>query len=302
MNNSLTISFSASASSSDVSTWAALEQVDIPESAGEATVSDVLTMVGYAKNGKSARDYIQENCSSLRVVGDVINIDLDFYVWVSSMDLPYTLSVNNSSGSISAATRFTRPTSFNVIFKNTDAVDVGRLFDGTLSAEMPFFNEDGSVILPSPTFETVGPNVVLSEKATTVLRADGTAEGYKHTLTLSLDVPRVEKVDMATGNSKTIAAYSVTGLEAIVTVVWGDNKSDTLNIAIPSCVSALLNACVGDMDGDGDIDIDDLLIGGANLPEQITDLFTNNNQGKQIVWWNTCTGKVIKQVWKQDNE
>ena len=71
MDNSLIVSFNANSAAdltSNISTWAALEQVKKPNSAQEATVSDVLTMVGYAKNGKSARDYIQELCSSLRIV------------------------------------------------------------------------------------------------------------------------------------------------------------------------------------------------------------------------------------------
>ena len=316
MDNSLIVSFNANSAAdltSNISTWAALEQVKKPNSAQEATVSDVFAMVGYAKNGKSARDYIQELCSSLRIVGDVINIDIDFYVWVSSMDLPYTLTVNNTSGSIGPGTRFTRPTSFNIIFNHTDAVDVGRLFDGTLKAEMPFFADDGSVISPSPTFEMVGSNAVLSEKATTVLRANGTVEGYKHTLTISLGVPRIA-VDKSTRNTITYGAFSTVGLEASIRVAWGNCDPDTpgyeqciartqdnLKIDIPACVKSLLNACVVDMDGDGDIDIDDLILGALKLPSSITNI-TRGTGGKQIVWWDTCTGKVIKQKWKPDNE
>ena len=317
MDNSLTISFNANSETdltSEITEWAALEQVKKPKSAQEATVSDVFAMVGYAKNGKSARDYIQELCSSLRIVGDVINIDIDFYVWVSDMDLPYTLTVNNTSGSIGPATRFTRPTSFNVIFNNTDTVDVGRLFDGTLKAEMPFFADDGSIISPEPTFEMVSSNAVLSEKATTVLRANGTVEGYKHTLTTSLGVPRIA-VDKSTSNSITYGAFSTVGLEASIGVVWGNcypdmpgyeqciaRTQDNLKIDIPSCVNSLLNACVVDMDGDGDIDIDDLILGAVKLPSSITNITDDDTGGRQIVWWNTCTGKIIKQYWKDNDE
>jgi len=318
-DNSLTIPFSAKSGESlesSISTWAALEQVGIPKSAGVAVLADVFAMVGYAKNGKSARDYIQETCSSVGVSGNTININIGFYVWVSDLDLPYILSVNNTSGSIGTGTRFERPASFDVIFNNNDAVDLGRLFDGTLRIEMPAFADDGSVISPSPTVKIIGTNAVLSERATTVFRANGTVEGYKHTLTISLKVPKVELRDPATGNLKTISAYSTANLKATVRVAWGDcdptmpdyedcieRTQDNLEISFPACVSALLNACVGDLDGDGDIDIDDMLIGALGLPTSLSRMIKDaEGDGKQIVWWSICTGKVIKQKWKPNHE
>lgn len=304
-NVSITIPFDVSDSdglSSNLTEWASLEQADVPNSASEASISDVFAMIGYAKSGMTSLDYISENCSSVRTMGDSIFINLDFYVWVSDITLPYTLSVSNSSASIGPATKYTKPTSFNIIFEDDLSVDIGRLFAGNINAEMPFFASNGSIILPSPSISVVGSNVVLSEKATTVLRAEGSVDGYKHTMTIELVVPRVYD------GERTSAKYSVTGLNASITVQWGDCSSDdadclsshrdTLVMEIPNCVDSLISSCVTDMDGDGDIDLDDLLLSG--LPTTMTDFTDGESTGRQIVYYSTCSGKILKQFWKND--
>ena len=125
--------------SSGLQEWAKLEQADIPKAAETATLKDAFAMVGYAKNGRSARDYIMDSCPYAKITKGSVTIEMDLYVWPSDLGLRYWLT--SSIGEISKGVLFRRDRSFDVIFNSQQSVDIGFLFDGEFVQEMPFFDD-----------------------------------------------------------------------------------------------------------------------------------------------------------------
>lgn len=271
--------------SSGLEEWAKLEQADIPKAAETATLKDAFAMVGYAKNGRSARDYIMDSCPYAKITKGLVTIEMDFYVWPSALDLPYWLTT--SVGEISKGALFRRDRSFDVIFNSQQSVDIGFLFDGDFAQEMPFFDNQGHKLDPQPTVSIEGTNVVLSAAATGVLRATVTAKGYLHTLTIKVSETPVTKTDATTGDSVTLGGYDLDNLSATIMVVWGncghedyeciESHRDILAMVIPACVGDLLNACDGN---------------------QSSTLTVNDDDRKYVVYFSACNGEILDQGWQ----
>lgn len=290
LNKSVGVSYSKSETlDSSIDEWVKLEQVDIPNSSQGATIKDAVNMVAYVKQGNSAFDYIADSCIYVSINAGVVTVKLDLYVWPSDINLQYELKT--SIGTISDGTKISKPRAFNVIFDKTNTKSLGFIFDGVLRPEMPFFSSRGGDITPDPTITIEGSNIVLSKKCTTVLRADVTAKGYLHTLSVELDSGTTTKQDKKTGAEVTVSGYLLP--EPTITATWGDcdanstecleDHKDVLEMKIPSCVTDLLNAC-----GDGEI------------PKTLEDM--HDDEAKYIVYWNTCTGEVIDEFWRDPDE
>lgn len=289
MNSSLAIAFSGSGKETNSSSgedFAKLEQENVPKSSQGATLQDAASMLKYVQQGGNAFDYISDNCAELKIVDGVVTVTMGFYVWPSRMDLPYTLET--TVGEISpVSVEYSEARSFDILFRNTKSVDVGYVFEGQLTKQMQFYTSDGSDISPDPTIYVKGSTVYLSKGASTVLRADVVAKGYRHTVVLTLNPVATTKLDKETG-----ATVEVTGYELkspAITVDWSsdnnpdETKNDTLTMKIPKCVEDVLEAC----------------------PDASNSLTLNkdkdNDEDSQFyfVYWNTCTGGVIKQFWSK---
>lgn len=274
MNKSVQTSFNGPESGSldtSLDEWAKLEQVYTPNSAQGATIKDAINMVRYAESGISAFQYVNDSCAY--IVGS--NVKLDFYVWPSDMDLEYELT--SAAGEISKGIKISKPKAFNIIFDKTDSMSVGFIFEGTLKPEIPFFTSVGGDISPNPTITIDGQNIILSESCTTVLRADGKADGYRHTLTIPI-------------------AGNVTSINSpTVTVTWGscasddveciEDHMDVMEMDIPQCVNDLLGRCESEDNSSRD---------------SLETLY--DEDPKYMVYWNTCNGKPIKEFWKEPDE
>lgn len=289
-NSAVNVSFTGPEASdtSKLDEWAKLEQVDAPKSSEGATIADAVNMVAYAKQGNSAFDYIADSCTYITVKDGAVIVKLQFWVWPSSMDLDYTLET--SIGEIEAGTKVSKIKSFDVIFDKSDSVDVGFIFDGTLKPEMPFFASLGSDISPDPVITQDRTKIELSTTCTTVLRATGRAEGYKHTLTIELATSTKEKIDSDTGEKVTLTGYSLPNPE--ITVVWGnceendtqciETHKDELELSVPQCVTDLLNAC--------------------GEEEPATSLENLYDDWKYVVQWDTCRGIIVNEFFKDADE
>lgn len=285
MNNSLGVTFNGSSSSTTGGLgedYAALEQENPPKSSDDATLRDAVAMLDYVQQGNSAFDYIAENCSSVRVVDGKVTITIGFFVWPSRMDLEYSL--RTTEGVISDSSSIYREhRSFSIVFNNSSSENVGYLFEGTLRPEMPFYTEKGVDISPDPTITVNGPAVQLSREATTSLRANVIAEGYRHELVLTLSEAGTTKIDPETGEEVALEGYTIPTPKVFVD--WGaeddEETNDSLTMEIPACAESLLNACPGDDVG-----------GGTNL-----NIIDDDDNLYYFIYWDTCEGEIVDQFW-----
>jgi len=293
MNENLIISFapettvSTSIGTGRGSKWASLEQDYESELEKEATIADVQQMLNLAKNGISPYTYVSDSCPYITIIGTTVIIRLDFYVWVSSLSLPYDLSTD--LGTISSRSVHTEQVEFDLIFNGSDYEEMDYLFTGTFTPSMPIIALDGSKIptmvqipegvdWPHPHMTVSDSSVALSEKVYTVFRAKGMKQGYKHTITM-----RLEKED----------GYSIDNLTNSITLTWvdddGEEQMDVLNLKIPECVEDLLVTCPGDKLNSDELDTLKYAL--------IIDSSNSNKLYK--VYVNTCDGSIITKRWEE---
>lgn len=285
MNNSVGVQFSdASATGDTLEVWAKLEQLDPPEASESATLKDTAEMVAYAEQGNNAFDYIADNCSAIMIIEGVVTIVIEFVVWVSSTDLEYTL--HSTAGYINPEyTLYQKGSSFDIIFDKASSKDLGFLFGGTIDKEMPFFDSNGGDISPDPTITVVGSLVTLSTSCSTVLRANGLVEGYKHQLLIPLPEAPETKLDKDTGEEVVLIGYSVPSPKVIVDWGTGDPNEkeegtfDSQMMEIPTCAEDLLNSCDTSSETKSNVGIDE-------------------ENWYFYVYWNRCTGDVLESFWR----
>ncbi|SDP69819.1 hypothetical protein [Desulforhopalus singaporensis] len=253
--------------------WMRLEQKYKAEGQ-DADLNDLSQMLARARAGRSAFTYVKDACPWATIDKGVVTIELDFYLWPSSLDLRYDLTVNQ--GELSGPEIITEYVSFSVPFQGSDIAELPYMFSGTLVPEMPFINSDGEV-LPTQQITLDGSVVRLSQPCCTVLRANGMATGYKYTLTLEIDKGQDE-------GATSISSLSVTAI-ASWTGDDGAAETDTLDFEIPPCVEELLADC-----SDGG------LVGMIGCAGRDCD----REQDILKVFYSVCTGDELGTRWEKN--
>lgn len=251
------------------SRWLRLEQEYQGGGDEFANLADLYQMLTAALSGRSALTYLAGACPYADIDENVITVSLDFFVWPSSLDLAYDPSTNQGELSDQAAHEEHR--SFDVIFDGSDYAELPFIGNFSLVPEMVAFDTDGNQIA-MPAVTVTDSSIELSAACHTVLRADGLARGFRHTVAMSFTM------DDAEGKEGEIKTVSIDKLKCQVTATYiddgGEKKTETLELEIPPCVEALLAFCPGGTGWVGCI--------GRNCGGGVLD-----------VYWNRCSGKDI---------
>ncbi len=273
MNSSLSVSFQSGGADS-AAPWVHLEQEYKKEYLDQTSIADVYGMLSYASTGKSAQGYAKKACTYVTLVGDSkIIVDLDFYVWPSSMDLLYNLKAD--LGEISDPEVLDLDRSFDVVFNGTHTEILPYSFDGTLTPQMPFIRPTGERIADM-TPDISGDTVTFPEDIYCVLRAVGRVSGYKHTVTMEID--------------KTVDGkeYKIENFQNTIVASWvnseGVESTDSITLDIPDCVTALLEECA-----------DGTLSGSKSCVNE-----SCGNDPVFVVYYNTCDGQPVLQRWEKN--
>ncbi len=275
------VSFSNSAYvDKEIKSWARLEQVYKPVSKDNANMSDLSQMLNLARRGVSAYSYISDVCPYAKVVGSNIIVTLDFYVWLSSLELSYNLK--SDIGTISNIVEVVEENrSFDVPFKNSNNESLPYIFNGDLVPEMPFILNNGEIVNDVDIIHDKS-NVQLSRPVYCVLRANGIAIGHKHSIEMVL-TKSVENEDEEESNT----GYKIQNLRNSITLTFkdenGDNQEDIITLDIPPCVEDLLKECPDD-----------------NTTVAWTGCFgrnCNDTDPYYVVKVNGCNGHIVSQGW-----
>lgn len=251
-------------------TWARLQQEDLPMSSEITNLTDLYQMIAYVKSGKPAESYIYKTCNYAEVIDGVIILKLNFYVWLSDLDLIYNLTSN--FGTISEKEFVEEHISKSIIFNGSNKESIGYIFDGEISEEMPFFDSYGKRI--SPNVIVHDSYIELSKSSYCVFRVKGIASGYKHTITM--EFPKLQEGEI----------FSIDNIQNSIILRYldenGEIQTDTLDLKIPKCVEDLLLTCSsGNLSG-------------------ITGCAGSNcrDNGKYKVYISECDGNVILERWE----
>ncbi len=280
MNQSVSISYSKpNLSRSRGSIWARLEQEYKSDNNGNAGIYDVGQMVAQARSGKSSFGYVRTICPYATMKDTIITIELDFFVWTSSVDLPYTLTTN--IGEIGDPVLFERPTSLDVVFANSNFQELPYVFDGELSPQMPYFNDKGEEI-SAPDITLSDSEIQLSKRVYQVLRADGNGLGYKHTITIEIDTTPAPLTEEEIAAGEVVETLKAENLQVTILLTYTNEDGELLitplSMDIPQCVVDLLAYC------------------GSGIPLWQTTCkgFFCDGRFLYYVYYNTCDGEVIE--------
>ncbi len=257
-NDSLSLTFSAEVQDSQ-NDWARIIQKVAP--GNSASLGDLAQMQALAVTGVSAREYMADCCPSAKIIRDYLVISIDIYVYLNRLDLPYSISID--WGKISTKLLYKEPTAFPVIFDNSQEVTFASVFEGAITAETPFFRQDGGKIMDI-LLKIMPTTIRLGEPATAVMRAVGKLVGYKHTVTM--------KIENKSG-------YRISSLHNTATLTYNNNNnkgvvSQKLEIIFPKCVLDLLDTC-----SDGSFKV--------SAPKDVVNKYINK------VYYSTCNGNVV---------
>lgn len=209
-----------------------------PEHAYSPTLADIDAMLALAKSGLSARTYQMDQCPCASIAADgTLTVNLAALVWPSRPGLAYRLDLPEDA----------RPGAVTVY----RAQRRRRIWtNGRQIHELPWRMEQAAYVwhprlLPRDGHGTpvTAPAVVLDHARVIVaapvyglLTVSGTAVGYRHEFALD-----VAKFDQA-------GAAQQIDLDAVpVSATWvgadGEEESVEADIALPACVSGLLETC-----------------------------------------------------------
>lgn len=226
-----------------------LEQKPVPS--GKLALTDLANMLALVRSGISATTYIVDNCPATVAQGVVI-VPLIVYVWPSEPNQSYGLTAALPAWTtIDKGVTIEQPRDFDLVIEETNAVDLPCLAAGLeITWQTPAITPHGVVIDPpeitgydtalkqwTPISTSSGPinRLRFEREIFGVLRVRCLARGYQHTVTM-----RIPK----TGDQK------LTDIEETLTAAWllidGDTETTTLDLTLPGCVAALLEACEDD--------------------------------------------------------
>ena len=268
----LVAAYSAAAQDQGPASWIKLWQKPFSRVVQQAGVVDLVEMWYYVLAGLSARYYHANACPAEIGADGVVTIPLDFYLFPSSLDLQYTLAA--ALGTLSAPVYEQVPKEFDLVFDQTDEVDLGYLAENYSWQPLSEAYDEYGRPIARPSVNFADGKVRLSASCFWILRVRCLAQGYKYRLTMRLRKYEQE-VDDTTGELNW-TGYSITNLQASVQATWmdgGELKSAELELEIPPCVEDYLALCE-----DG---------------EPAGTIVLNHDEPYFIVYYSTCTGNVI---------
>lgn len=243
LSTSMTVNF-VDRALSQYSTWVKMEQEPISETGDTANLYDIFQMIGQAAGGLSSKFYTPD-IDNVRFVGGTIYIDLDFWVFPSSLDLAYSLSINQ--GDIGSKGFEEVSKSGNIVVPLTSELQMPYLVtgDSELAWETPVYDSLGN-LLESPEITIEGPYITFPQDVFGILRANIKAQGYKYTATLSF--PKAYPEDVIGVIKDQTQFSSIKNVSCTVICSFQDEESgetmqETLTLEVPDIIADLLGTC-----------------------------------------------------------
>jgi hypothetical protein len=201
---------------------------DKEKASSTVTMDEILEMIELAKSGQSARTYKRDECRII-LEDETFITWFDFYIWPTRMDLRFTLSTSN--GELSHDDEVIDPTytEFNKVFDFTNVVELDFVLTQVppLKWDGDVYNKKFEVVFPKPTV-TIEDNKLKTEfPVFGTLRVKGRKNGFTRRVTITLDKDNLKAEN----------------LETSVTVEWGDDKHDILELEAQQCVEDVLGWC-----------------------------------------------------------
>lgn len=265
----LTISFSGDGDG-DVSPSLEMYQDLDEELLGYPSLRDVSSMIAYARAGRSARQAFINN-PYIKVYGDDVIINLDFFVRVYPTSLEYNLETNY--GEISEATIEEVEYNESKIIEMTDTLTFDTEIQlASLEWISNIYDSAGDIVIAPPSYTISGNEINFSQTVFGVVKIRYTINEHKYTL--NMNIPKTDIYNTLSGER--VINQSLTGFNPIVMAKYmnGDDEESTeLEIKYPKIVSDFLETC----------QFQDKLI--IEFSEEVQTLTT--------YYYSTCTGEIL---------
>jgi hypothetical protein len=243
MTATLTFQFNSDLTS-DLDVWIKLQQASLPESA-ITNLYDVYQMILRAKTSLTAYSYTPVNLPfTISADGNTVRIPLSFYVFPSSLSLPYTLT--NSIGTISTGVLESISKEQSLVCPMLNKYTFDYLIDiSSLEWETPCYNALGEVI-SAPSYTVENNEVLFSETVFGIFRVKFLIKGYKHTATLNFTKSTTETHKIAGIIWNQRKYNSITNSECVVVCTFvdeGEEKQEILELKLPEFMEDFLKEC-----------------------------------------------------------
>lgn len=223
----------------DSSIWINLEQEELEDN-NSVSPEDLIAMYMMVLRGESAFSYNSGTCP-VTITPTHIILTLNFYVWPSALDLPYSISA--SKGTITSKTQIHLPKSFNKVIPFSKNLSFDYLLSEgtTMSWLTSSYAPNGSPI-SHPDFEIYKNKVLFDEESFGVMRFRGNAVGYMHSIDIDLEyeVPENQNFNMGQIYGDFTSTIQVKYINEN-----GKEVSTSLELEVPECLEAMMNTCLG---------------------------------------------------------
>lgn len=255
--------------------WLNMVQSEIPEAAQNANLADINQMLLRAQSGLSAHSY---NKTGLGVVdlGTVLRVSLVFYVYPSSLDLPYSLVF--SGGTLSGRALSNMAKSGNVVFPLSDTVEFPYLIGAvSYSWESACYDNLG-IVTSNPEVTSSGFAINCTKSVFGVLRVSLNAVGYRYVAVIDFQKTTATREYIEGIINDQTHFNSITNINLMVEASYVDAANEpqktSLSLKLPNFISDYLTACENKV-----------VIGGWEDDPPTTD--------KTTIYYSTCTGEIL---------
>lgn len=309
MITSFSVPFTNNLIDSSESIWINMEQKsrsDYDTNNGNISLNDILNMDTMSRlNVTAFRERFIDGVY-FTDGGNIINIPLSFYVFPSSIDLPYTIQVADAVN-VSARVLVNIDKTQNIIIPLTNEVTLKALIQNAsnFSWQIPCYNANGEIV-SIPEYSIQNNNIVLDASVFGVLRGDFSFIGYEHMITLRYQksqtteinpIPNVFGLRELVINQTTYNRITEAGCTVLCSYIDinGETQQEKLELKVPETILNYLKECPSSAYTGGDWSEDGSPMARINWNDEVGESgdLGFSEAGSSTKYYSACDGSSM---------
>lgn len=226
-----------------------MEQKPIPKRDQYAGLYDAFEMIQLAQSGITAFNY--DLPGNITIVGDLLKVDLDFYIWPHPMTLTFNTPrpAGANQDTITLLRKFNENKVVNVVvpLRNYVQIPYGGVVN-EVTWDTPCYNKLGEELEEPPEVIAIEKGYIVFNKAVFgVLKINIDATGYLYRASFFFEKTETEGKSVQNLFYNQVNHNKITNVECSITATHldeeGEEKSAVLELDLPAYVLDYLEAC-----------------------------------------------------------